>query len=545
MFVVMYVASLFTLDIYTNPARRALVTTFATTPLTKVLYPPWYQKKLAAWKRGEIDWDGNHLISSDDDSSIAKQGEAAILKINKMTMLLRLESLPSLFTILNLLGGSSEPVVPKTHRAKQRQLEDVAEESTRPNTPAVIPYKRPLEVHGLRMIELTQRTSTVMTVSEVSEFTDRDPVLNVFKAFGRLNHLAVSAEISVAPLDSFAEVLTTKANDRGSELLLVPWSETGIVSDLENPTGAGAVENRFISHSHNQFIDQVLSSANCNTAILVNRGLGGLERTMTRRPSVHSVHSRTNAHFHETPIAPIADPSHHIFFPFFGGEDDKLALRFVLQLVGNVHVTATIVHVVYRKDAVIKVPEITRPPPSFKSDLARRDLPRGLSLSNVPTLSSIPADDATRFEQIEHADDVIFQSTIDSIPAAIADRVLFERIETAHPLQYSLNRAREELGSLTKNAGDLLVLGRASSEARSHIRMGLVEVLTQLEVPSGAGAEVRKCLGDVAEAAMVAGVKASLLVVQAKDGKGKGMGPPSPRVGPSEAEVEPLNKELA
>lgn len=35
----------------------ALITTFATTPLTSALYPPWYQRKLQAWKRGEIDWD--------------------------------------------------------------------------------------------------------------------------------------------------------------------------------------------------------------------------------------------------------------------------------------------------------------------------------------------------------------------------------------------------------------------------------------------------------------------------------------------------------
>jgi hypothetical protein len=35
----------------------ALITTFATTPLTSLLYPPWYQKKIEAWKRGEIDWE--------------------------------------------------------------------------------------------------------------------------------------------------------------------------------------------------------------------------------------------------------------------------------------------------------------------------------------------------------------------------------------------------------------------------------------------------------------------------------------------------------
>lgn len=42
----------------------ALITTFATTPLTSLLYPPWYQKKLESWKRGEIDWDTGEPIDS-------------------------------------------------------------------------------------------------------------------------------------------------------------------------------------------------------------------------------------------------------------------------------------------------------------------------------------------------------------------------------------------------------------------------------------------------------------------------------------------------
>lgn len=47
----------------------ALVTTFATTPLTMVLFPPSYQKKLAAWKLREIDWNGTSL-SQDTQSLI-------------------------------------------------------------------------------------------------------------------------------------------------------------------------------------------------------------------------------------------------------------------------------------------------------------------------------------------------------------------------------------------------------------------------------------------------------------------------------------------
>ena len=42
----------------------ALVTTVTTTPLTKLFYPTWYQKKVEKWRKGEIDWDGNPIRPS-------------------------------------------------------------------------------------------------------------------------------------------------------------------------------------------------------------------------------------------------------------------------------------------------------------------------------------------------------------------------------------------------------------------------------------------------------------------------------------------------
>ncbi|KAF8425523.1 Sodium/hydrogen exchanger family-domain-containing protein [Tirmania nivea] len=505
--------------VFTIFVVMALITTFATTPLTEWLYPLWYQKKLAAWKRGEIDWDGNRLMTEDpDDQTDGKKDTTQAFCINKITMLLRLDSLPSLFTFINLLGGQYEAPAPKVHKAKARKIENIAEleeksETLQASASSNTAKKRPLEVDGLRIIELTQRTSTVMKVSEVDEFTDRDPVLNVFRTFGRLNHLAVSAGISVAPEDSFAEVLTTRAADRSSELLLVPWSETGAVSDPQDHQTTSP-ENRFTSSVHNQFIAKVLGSTSCSTAILVDRGFGGLERTLSRSTSMHSIRSRKNM---DSIFAPVTDPSHHIFFPYFGGDDDRLALRFVLQLCGSVNVTASIVHIVFKKDANIKVPELTVPAPAALSPTTgpatRRDLPRGLSLSNVPTVAKEDGQNAS--SEVASTEETFFKSIVNSLPSSTADRVHHERIETSQVLQYTLVKAREELSGLKKNAGDLLVLGRGGKEHRPYIRQELVSILDALGQPSGAGAEVRKCLGDVAEAAIVANIRASVLVVQA------------------------------
>lgn len=75
----------------------ALITTFATTPLTSALYPPWYQRKLEAWKRGDIDWDtgaamrhGDGGGSSSDNISLQKRGSS---RIGSLLIYLRLDNM--------------------------------------------------------------------------------------------------------------------------------------------------------------------------------------------------------------------------------------------------------------------------------------------------------------------------------------------------------------------------------------------------------------------------------------------------------------------
>lgn len=495
----------------------ALITTFATTPLVMWLYPPWYQKKIEAWKRGEIDWDGNVLSSRGDGSGAASEGQKEVTtKFSRVTVLLRLESLPSVLNFINLLTGERPRPAAKVHKSKIAVIHEGDE-----SDPSIV-SKRPLVVHGMRLVELTQRTSTVMQVSEVDELQERDPVVNVFRSLARFLNVAVSTGLSVAPDSSFAEVLIANASAQSSDLLLIPWSETGAISDSPDTQNAN-LENRFVSHQHNLFINKALDGACCTIAIMVNRGFGGVapERTLSRTISHISIRSRKVADT-LAPIIPVADPSHHIFFPFFGGVDDCVALRFVLQLASKKNVTATIVRIVYKSDSTTE-PSLQLPPPA---QVHRRDLPTGLSSSNIPTRLS--RDDTTvtsRKPSISEGstdvenqdpDSNFFQLMADSLPEELSQRVVFEAFETSQPLHYAIVKAREEVGQSLGNAGDLVVVGRSQqSYGLSQIREELVSVLDTLGVPSGAGAETRKCLGDVAEAVIVSGIKASVLVLQA------------------------------
>jgi hypothetical protein len=49
-----------------------------------------------------------------------------------------------------------------------------------------------IQVHDVRIVQLTSRTTSVMTVSEVGELSAFDPVLNAFRVLGQLYNLAVS-----------------------------------------------------------------------------------------------------------------------------------------------------------------------------------------------------------------------------------------------------------------------------------------------------------------------------------------------------------------
>ncbi|KAI9680855.1 MAG: K(+)/H(+) antiporter [Caeruleum heppii] len=503
----------------------ALVTTFTTTPLTAALYPPWYQKKLEAWKRGEIDWDGNRLSPGDSSSDASSTEKPGSLEVRKLLVYLRLDSLSSLFTFVNLLGGTDAgTATPKVHREKQHVADAQEGDQTEATDRALTkPSKRPVEVYGVRMVELTERTSSVMQTSEIEEYSVRDPIINVFHTLGRMNDVAVSGEVAVAAEDDYAEALTGKASDQSSDLMLIPWSETGSMTEAGYSSVTESPENRFTSGPHNQFIMTALAKATCNTAILVNKGFGGSlrEEPKTLERSTTGISFRSSR---DMLTAPVADRSHHIFLPFFGGADDRVALRFVLQLAQSKNVTATITFI----EVPAAAAETAAQPSTSELDITRSPTtPRRFELppqspGQMPTvLKESSGDDVPVGQDVTEQDRTFFNSLADSLPRHLESRVFFSTLNTTSPLRETVAKAKAEVGLSPKNAGDLVVVGRHVGK-RPAIRKELITMLTELGHPSGAGAETRRSLGDLAEAMVVGNVKASLLVFQA-GGKGRDM----------------------
>ena len=481
----------------------ALITTFATTPLTAALYPPWYQKKLESWKRGEIDWDGTRLVSDNEHSKDnVSMEKLQSTQITRLLVNLRLDSLPSLLTLITLLNlNSHSDAKPKVHPLKTSTISEESVHTSMPNS--ATKRRKILEVHGVRMLELTERTSSVMKVSEADEYAVQDPVVNIFRTFGQLNNVAVSGGVAVIPEGSYADTLTGKASDLFSDMVLIPWSETGSVNDGQNSL-LESTENRFTSSPHNQFIANALAKASCNTAIFVNRGFGGpsreVEKTLKRTVSGLSMRSGRDV----TITTPITDRSHHIFFPYLGGSDDRVAIRFVLQLAQNPNVTATILYISTAGAIDPTDSESATSPPS------RTRTTESLPLASSTTISTSEPHLALDRDR----DAAFFGSLRDSLPSALYSRVVFETLETTTPASDLLSRAQAEVGTSPRNAGDLIVVGKGRSVLNERELASLVGGSNAVVVP-----ERRKCLGDVAELMLAMGVKASVLVVKAA-GKG-------------------------
>ncbi|KAI0483649.1 K+/H+ antiporter 1 [Xylaria cf. heliscus] len=446
----------------------ALVTTVATTPLTKLLYPPWYRVKLEKWKRGEIDWDGKPITSTDSDGAQEKLERP---NIRRLLVYLRLDSLPSLFTFISLLGEeqASRPASIPDDDTNQRPLIK----------------KRPLEVHALRIVELTERTSTVMKVTAGEDASRRDPVVNAVRTFSQLNDVAVSGSVVVAPEESYAETVTTHASEQKSDFVLIPWSEIGSTTEDQSISYRVSSVDRFTGKSHLDFIRNTLSNAVCNTGIFISNGFSGIAPFEKSRPAFSRTASIASMRSHkEAALPPIADKSHHIFLPYIGGVDDRVALNFVLQLAKNANVTATIAHLTWADDD----DEITTAPES--------------TLVEDPTLKTIINTEITA------QDSSCLANTRSSLSPDLADRINFIEVSVSRSSASArvIELASECVGQNPRNAGDIIVVGRRHPKLPASVR-----------TPEQANTlyEMQKTVGVLGEKAAMNGLKASILVIQA------------------------------
>jgi hypothetical protein len=471
---------------------HALILTFITTPLTLAFYPERI--------RGRINNERHTSPSQRDQEMIESSTRSTqeLLKTHFSVALEKIEQLPAVMTFIQLLqlpssAMSSESSLPSTEKA------------TQPVTPPGLPYVQTasasssprLTLDALRLIELTNRTSAVLKSHFADSLVHSDPVLSVVRTFSSLNRMAVSTALAIVGYEDLPSYVAEHVKKTSSQMLILPWSPSSSsfedMTAVEGSSTAPVINTVSLSSVQAQTFRKLFLSAPNDVALFVDRGLP------------HDIDTQAGQ---------------HIFFPFVGGPDDRLALSFVMQLCMNPSTTATIVRFAknegYEMSPVnsIEKPEIHHTMTVSGHHILKTHIDCLLVLQGIADTVYAMRDTQTRLAS-DTADNVQWERyTSGSAPevAGALDRVTFSQ-ETAPRLLSAILDASSRTFAGRARTRMIIVLGRSRRMAIESHATELRELLS--ETGAVVNNETTKMLGDVGTAFVAKGMNASLLVLQA------------------------------
>ncbi|SPO32746.1 related to KHA1 - Putative K+/H+ antiporter [Ustilago trichophora] len=361
----------------------AVVSTVITTPLTLWIYPESHRTRLD--DASIHSHHGGKTVTGDEEDD---QDTSSRLSPKRLLVVLSsFEHLPGLMTLVQLMqptlaaantgsADSAERDGLRRRRSKQASSGsegDVAEKSTEagdetdPSVNGADDYQTPvlaseapyasvvaarsqaqISIDALRLVELTDRTSAVMKVSESEDTMRADPIINVFQTFAHLNGLPVQSTMSVIPQEEFATAVTRRCKHAGSNFIILPMTLSQASSTNGNGAGqeapvagpssplaatlANPLENLFgggwsstqseglkgrYSAQHFNVVRKIIQTAETDVGVLIERkaasaGSGSQQQSILSRVG--------------------AQP---ILLAFMGGPDDRAALDLVARLCAN------------------------------------------------------------------------------------------------------------------------------------------------------------------------------------------------------------------
>lgn len=219
----------------------ALATTFMTTPVVLYVYPEWYQKKTAVDDTPSIDNRVDCMDQTDEKGSLKLSIESKRYCI--VTMLNRIESVPSMMALIQLFKRDK--------------------------------VTTSIEIHALRLLELTQRTSVVMKYKDLRETERQDPILNVFHTFTNLIGIkSLQTHLDYCPSTDYIKTISDYGAKVEADLILLPWINRYLINN-EN-YAAALLDNT--STTDIEFVSQAFSTIHhCTTGLFIDRGFGQIQ----------------------------------------------------------------------------------------------------------------------------------------------------------------------------------------------------------------------------------------------------------------------------
>ncbi|KAF7975633.1 hypothetical protein HWV62_9073 [Athelia sp. TMB] len=457
---------------------HAIILTFMTTPLTLLLYPKRYRVEAAAIR----DNDGQ----PSEEAAITGTFGGHEFKTKFSVVLDKIEQLPAVMTFMQLLQTSPSTSSSVTGASHSSISEKAPVDNPLPelhSSSATTPTPR-ISVDALRLIELTDRTSAVLRSQASDTLIHSDPVISIFRTYGHLNRMNVSADLKVIPSDEFSSSISHHVQHSKSQVLILPWCRGRVE---EGPSASNPFDGVFKTNGQDQtssviysnFIRKVFLEAATDVALFVDRGIS----------------------------TPAQAASQHIFLPFFGGPDDRLALSFVVQLCAGSSVTATVV----RMQKVESLPLETVDTIEQEKAAAHQN-----SMTIAETVYG-QGNTQTRL-QSDTADNLIWAGYTNGSAAyspavtASLSRIQFRTQSSPTPLHAVVDTAASEI---QRNSGRTLiaVVGRSRRLAPDSHEAELRKII---EERGAAGSQsVARTLGPAGAALVAASTNASLLVMQA------------------------------
>lgn len=218
----------------------ALVTTFMTTPVVLYVYPEWYQKQTMVDESPVLDNRVDFISQIDEKGSIVSSIEHKRYCV--ITMLNRIESVPSMMALIQLFKRD------------------------RVNVSA--------EMHALRLLELTERTSVVMKYKDLRESERQDPILNVFRTFANLISMkSLETHLDYCSSTEYIKTVSDYGSKVNADLILLPWINRYLIN---NENHAFSLADADVTATPDvEFVNQAFSTIHhCTTGLFIDRGFG-------------------------------------------------------------------------------------------------------------------------------------------------------------------------------------------------------------------------------------------------------------------------------
>jgi hypothetical protein len=479
----------------------ALILTIITTPLTLWIYPEQFRTTISS-----VVGNKPRARKGTTDEGALPYGSEEKLKTIFTVVLSKIEHLPALMTFVQILQPPASPQsIDSTTSADDKESKDKRAVNRISTTGT--PY---VSIDALRLIELTDRTSVVMQSSEANDLLRRDALINVFRTFSHLNTIPVTTALSIVREESFATSVAARARDTDSDLVIIPWSSrssgiedgaTPAASSTANPFdslfGRGSGTDKASSTVYTQFVRRVFIESTSDVALFIDRGVSALD-------------SNQNA-------------GQHIFLPFFGGPDDRLALRLAVQLCMHPSVTATVIRIRKTETNDDIKPVVSNETEDLKTEGALASLAANLTVHSTSGAfpdTIYPAHTTQTRMASQAADDLAWEHFVrpaanvhtPAIQAALA-RITFREESSPTPLHLITEITEAEVKTATSHGKSLLVVvGRARRMAVESHTDELRELAGEHHLSSG---DLTKTVGPVATALIPTSSQAMLVVQEA------------------------------